>query len=75
MQNLESTKAEKVLKTGIKILTRRVWVGKILHNIRLKIQGRRSALLYACALNKKGIMEEIYRFNCNLKVMELYPKK
>ena len=44
MQNLQSTKAIKVLKTGITILTRAIWVGKILHNIRLKIQCRRSAI-------------------------------
>ena len=36
MQNLQSTKAVKVFKTGINILVRRVWVCKILQNIRLK---------------------------------------
>ena len=35
------------------ILTRRVWVGKILHNIRLKIQCRRSAIPEAWELTLK----------------------
>ena len=50
MQNLQSKEAVKVLKTGISILTRRVWVGKILHNIRMKIQWRRSAVPKASEL-------------------------
>ena len=43
VRNPQSTKAVKVLNTGKNIWTRRVWVSKILHNIRLKIQCRRSA--------------------------------
>ena len=34
----------------MKILIRKVWVGNILHNFRLKIQGRRSALPQAWEL-------------------------
>ena len=51
VQNPQSTKAVKVLKTGINTLTRRVWVGKILHNIRLKIHCRRSATSKAWELS------------------------
>ena len=36
----------------MKILIRKVWVGKILHNFRLKIQGRRSALPQAWELTQ-----------------------
>ena len=49
-QNLKSTKAVKVLKSGIKILAPKVWVSKILHTIRLKVQGRRCALPQAWEL-------------------------
>ena len=52
VQNLKSTKAVKVLKTGMKILTRRVCVRKIYHKFRLETQGRRSALPQAWELIK-----------------------
>ena len=53
VQNLQSTKAVKVFKTGISIFVRRVLVCKILHNKRLKIQCRRSASPTAWELRKK----------------------
>ena len=52
VQNLKRTKAVKVFKTGMNILTWRVWAGKILHNIRLKIQCRGSAIPKAWELIK-----------------------
>ena len=55
VQNLRCTKSVKVLKAGINIFTRKVWVGKILHNIRLKIQCRWSAIPKAWELKKVKI--------------------
>ena len=49
-ESLKTTKALKVLKSGMNILTRSDCVGKSLHNIRLKVQGRRSALPQPCEL-------------------------
>ena len=67
MQNLKSTKAVKVLKTGINILAGRVLVGKILRNISLKIQCRRYAIPQAWELNIFRIYHELY-----LKIKEIF---
>ena len=73
LENLKSTKAVKFLKTGINILTRRVWVGKILHKILLKISCRRSTIPKAWELKNIDYLlgnENLSTFGRKKKDME-----